>query len=100
MMLTGGMIDAAEAHRIGLVNHVFEPARLMDETLAIARKLAAAAPIAVRFILDAVHDGLDQPLQAGLALESTLFGLVASTADTREGLRAFLEKRAPLFRGE
>ncbi|MFG0319238.1 MAG: enoyl-CoA hydratase/isomerase family protein [Planctomycetota bacterium JB042] len=99
MMLTGGMIDAAEAHRIGLVNHVHEPAELLDATRKLAGKLARQAPIATRFILEAAHRGADLPLAEGQALEASLFGLIASTHDTKEGLRAFLEKRKPEFDG-
>ena len=100
MMLTGDMIDAAEAHRIGLVNHVFAPDALLDETRAIAAKLADRAPIATRFILEAVDRGTEQPLDDAQRAEATMFGLIASTRDTREGLRAFLEKRKPDFQGE
>jgi len=99
IMLTGDPIDATEAHRIGLVNHVFEPGELLPATMTLAAKLAAKAPVATRFILDAVHDGNDQPLDAGAAFEASLFGMIASTHDTKEGLKAFLEKRKPDFRG-
>ncbi len=100
MMLTGGMIDAAEALRIGLVNHVFEPPVLIAETLGIAKRLARQAPIATRLILDAVNRGVELPLAEACLLESTMFGLIASTNDTKEGLRAFLEKRKPDFQGK
>ena len=99
MMLTGGMIDAAEAHRVGLVNHVFEPADLLPETMKIAAKLARQAPIAARLILEATRHGLDVSLDEGCGHEATRFGLIASTHDTKEGLTAFLEKRKPEFRG-
>lgn len=100
MILTGGMMDASEAHRIGLVNHVYEPEDLLEETLSIARKLAAQAPISTRFILEAVNRGTDLSLSDGCALEATLFGLIASSSDTKEGLTAFLEKRKAEFTGE
>lgn len=99
MMLTGEPVDAAEAHRIGLVNHVFEPDDLMPKTIALATKLAGRAPIAARFILDALVRGADMPLSDGQNLEASLFGLIASTDDTQEGLNAFLEKRKPTFKG-
>jgi enoyl-CoA hydratase len=100
MMLTGEPIDAQEAFRIGLVNRVFEPEQLLPETLKIAAKLAKQAPVAARSILQAVNDGNDQPLAAGLALEAALFGQLASSADTKEGLQAFVEKRAARFVGK
>lgn len=99
MMLTGDPIDAAEAHRIGLVNHVYEPEELLPQTLKIATKLATRAPIAARFILDALVRGADLSLEAGQHTEATLFGLIASTHDTQEGLKAFVEKRKPDFKG-
>ena len=95
----GKPIDANEAWRLGLVNHVFEAASLMDETQTLAKKLARQAPIATRFILDAVHRGNELPLADGQNLEATLFGLIASTEDTREGLQAFLDKRKAEFKG-
>jgi enoyl-CoA hydratase len=72
----------------------------MMAAVALATQLAGQAPTAVRYILDAVHGGADQALADGLALEATLFGLVAATQDMREGTRAFLEKRKPVFKGE
>jgi len=100
LMLSGGMINADEAYRIGLVNHVFADGQLLEETARVASRLARNAPIATRFILEAVNRGVELPLPDGQALEAGLFGLIASTADTREGLRAFLEKRKPNFKGE
>ncbi len=98
--LTGEPITAAEAHRIGLVNRVV-PA---GEALAAARELAAKilgnAPLAVAFTMDAIHNGLDLPLEDGLELEATLFGVCASTDDMREGMNAFLEKRPARFEGK
>jgi enoyl-CoA hydratase len=100
LLLTGDQITAEEAHRIGLVNRVIPAKDLMRDTLALAGRLAAKAPIAVRHIIDVVRTGLDMGLPAAQQLEATLFGLVASTADMREGTRAFLEKRQPVFQGQ
>lgn len=100
MMLTGEPIAAEEALRVGLVHQVCEPEQLAAKTRELAEKLASRAPIAVRFILQAVNEGADQPLPQGLALEAELFGTIAATADTKEGLKAFLEKRKPAFRGQ
>jgi len=99
MLLTGDPITAAEAHRIGLVHRVVPDAQLMEEALAVAGVLAAKAPVAVKYILDAVRRGVELPLQPGLALEAALFGLVAGTDDMKEGTAAFLEKRKPEFTG-
>lgn len=99
MLLTGNPIGAEEAHRIGLVNRVVPAAQLMDEARALARALAAKAPVAVRYILDAVRGGLDMSLAEAQEYEATLFGLVFATDDMREGTRAFLDKRKPGFTG-
>jgi enoyl-CoA hydratase len=99
MMLGGAAISAAEAERIGLVNRVVPAAELRSETKRIAVHLAGQAPVAMRYILDAVHRGNEMPLEEGLAHEASLFGLAASTDDMREGTRAFLEKRKPDFKG-
>jgi enoyl-CoA hydratase len=99
LLLTGNPIGADEAYRIGLVNRVVPAAQLMDEARALARTLAGKAPVAARYILDAVTGGLDLTLADAEVYEATLFGLVASTDDMREGTRAFLEKRKPAFTG-
>jgi len=100
MLLTGDPISAAEAHRIGLVNRVVPAASLMTEVRTLAATLASKPPIAVRYIIDAVHKGLQMPLAEGQMLEATLFGLVAATEDMKEGTRAFLEKRKAEFKGQ
>jgi enoyl-CoA hydratase len=100
LCLSGEMISAEEAERIGLVNHVYEPAELLSAAEALARKIAANAPLGLRFTREAIERGVDMPLAEGLALEASLFGLCCSTADMREGTRAFLEKRAARFRGQ
>jgi enoyl-CoA hydratase len=100
LLLTGRRVTAGEALRLGLVHRVVPAAALLDEAKILAAGLAAKAPVAMRYILDAVHDGSDAPLDAALALEATLFGLVAASGDRREGVQAFLEKRTPDFKGE
>ena len=99
LLLTGATIAAEEAWRIGLVNRVVPAGDLMAEARGLAQAIAAKAPIAVRYILEAVAGGLDMPLDDAQDYEATLFGLVATTDDMREGTRAFLEKRKPEFTG-
>jgi len=100
MLLTGDQVSAAEAHRLGLVNRVVTGANLMGEVRKLAHTLASKAPVAVRYILDAVNSGLQMPLAEAELFEATLFGLVAATEDMREGTKAFLEKRKAEFRGK
>jgi enoyl-CoA hydratase len=99
LLLTGAQISAEEAWRIGLVNRVVPAAQLLTEARALAKSLSLKAPVAVRYILDAVASGLDMSLAEAQDGEATLFGLVGATDDKREGTRAFLEKRTPVFRG-
>jgi len=96
----GEAIDAAEAHRIGLVNRVVAPDRLLPEARALAEKLAVKAPVALRMIKEAMNDGFDLDLPKGLALEAKAWAVAFSTNDKREGVAAFLEKRQPVFRGQ
>ena len=100
LLLTGDQISAADAYRLGLVNRVVTAANLMGEARKLAHTLASKAPLAVRYILDAVNRGTEMSLREGQAFEATLFGLVAATDDMREGTKAFLEKRKPEFRGK
>jgi enoyl-CoA hydratase len=100
LLLTGDHVTAAEAHRLGLVNRVVPAAELMTEARKLAASLAAKAPVAVRYILDAVNKGLDMGFADAQVFEATLFGLVSSTEDMREGTRAFLEKRKAEFKGK
>lgn len=99
LLLTGDMIGAEEAHRIGLVNRVYPAASLMEEARKLAHTLAAKAPIAVRCILDAVANGLDMSFADAQAHEAALFGVMFATEDMREGTSAFLEKRKAQFKG-
>ena len=99
LLLGGHRIGATEGERIGLVNRVVPAAELPVAALDLAQQLAGKAPLAVRYLLNAVYAGADLPLEHALQLEATLFGLSASTADMKEGTRAFLEKRKPLFTG-
>lgn len=100
LLLTGDMIGAEEAWRIGLVNRVVPAAQLMTEVRALAQTLAQKAPVAVRYILDAVASGGDMAFADAEDHEATLFGLVSTTDDMREGTRAFLDKRKPTFTGK
>ena len=100
ILLTGDMISAQRAYEIGLVNRVVPAAELIAEAKKLAHLLAAKAPIAVRYIIEAVHHGLDQSLDAGQFLETSLFGAIASSADMKEGTRAFLEKRKAVWQGK
>jgi enoyl-CoA hydratase len=99
MILTGAPIAAVEAQRIGLVNRVVPAAELMTEAKSMAAKLAALAPIAMRYIINAVNAGTEMAFAEACQYEATLFGLVASTGDMREGTAAFLEKRPATFKG-
>ncbi len=100
MILTGAPIAADEAQRIGLVNRVVPAADLMAEARKLAAQLAKNAPIAMRYIINAVNKGVEIPFAEACQYEATLFGLVASTGDMREGTAAFLEKRKPEFKGK
>ncbi len=99
LILSGEMIGAQEAYRIGLVNEIVPAADLITRAEAILTKMAANAPIAVKFALEAANKGMDTSQGEGLLLEASYFGLCAATDDKREGTSAFLEKRAPQFHG-
>jgi enoyl-CoA hydratase len=99
LILTGEMIDAQEAYRIGLVNKVVPAADLLAESEKMMRGILAMGPLAVRLAMEAVDQGLEMTLDEGLLLEANHFGLLAATADMKEGTTAFLEKRAAKFQG-
>lgn len=99
LILTGEMIDAAEAHRIGLVNRIAPAGAALTEARALMAKIIANGPIALRLALEAVDHGMDASMAEALTLESNLFGLLATTEDMQEGMAAFLEKRAANFTG-
>jgi len=100
MILTGEPIDAQEAHRIGLVNEIVPPNRLIRRAEEILQLIIANAPLAVRFSLDAVNQGLNVGQSEALAIERSLFAICASTHDKKEGTSAFMEKRTPHFIGQ
>ncbi len=99
MLLTGDMVSADEAWRIGLVNRVVEPAELLPACREILRKILAKAPVAIRCVLDAVNAGLEMPFAAAEDHEGSLFALCFATEDMKEGVSAFLEKRPAKFTG-
>jgi enoyl-CoA hydratase len=99
LCLTGEMISAEEAARIGLVNRVVEPGELLATCEGVAKKIIEKAPLAVQYAMEAIERGVEMPQEEGLFLEATLFGLCAATEDMREGTKAFLEKRPAQFKG-
>jgi enoyl-CoA hydratase len=99
MVLSGEMISAQEAHRIGLVNEVVAAAELIPRAEAIAAKIIANAPLAVQYAMEAVNRGMEMTLAEGLFLEASLFGVCCATEDKKEGTSAFLQKRAAAFKG-
>lgn len=100
LLYTADMIDAQEAYRIGLVNKVFPAAELLDAAQKMARKIASKGQIAVRLTKSAVNQGLEMDAERGMAYEAEVFGLVFSTEDQKEGIKAFLEKRKADFKGK
>ncbi len=100
LLLTGEMIDAREAHRLGLVNRVVPQDQVMEEARTLMASILERGPLAVRYTLEATHQGLELPLEDGLRLEANLFAVTFATEDKVEGTRAFLEKRPPAFRGK
>ena len=99
LLLTGEMIDAQEALRIGLVNRVVPAERLLGDTEALLRTILANGPLAIRACLEAVDTGLEMTVDQALLFEANYFGLLSATEDMREGTRAFVEKRKPTFKG-
>jgi enoyl-CoA hydratase len=99
-ILTGEMVSAEEAHRVGVVNRLFPPEKLEEGTLALARTLLTRAPIALRLALEAIRRGMNMSQQEGEVIECDMFGLASTTEDMREGMAAFLEKRKARFAGK
>ena len=100
IMLGGREVYAADAVRLGLINRTVDGADLLPEAKSLAQDIASLAPLAIRACLESVRVGLELPLDQGLAVETRLFAELFGSADMREGTRAFLEKRAPVFKGE
>jgi enoyl-CoA hydratase len=100
MILTGDFIDAQEAHRIGLVNRVFNPDDLMEQAVGLAKKIAKRPPLAVQYAKEAVNRSQEGDTTSGFALESYLHALTCTTQDKKEGVQAFLEKRKGTFKGK
>jgi len=99
LIYTGRLVDAEAAARMGLVNEVVEPAELLARARGVAAEIATRAPLAVAAAKRAIRRGADQPLDAGIALERHLFASLFATQDQKEGMRAFLDKRAPTWTG-
>lgn len=100
LILTAALIDANEAHRIGLVNEVVEADKLIARAEQILNQIAANAPIATRLAITAVNQGVEASLEQALSLERALFAVCAATEDKAEGTAAFLDKRAPTFQSK
>jgi enoyl-CoA hydratase len=99
LLMTGEMIDAQEAFRIGLVNRVVPPDQLLPAATSMIQQMLMNAPLGIAACIDVLDRGLEMPLDDALALEATQFGVLIATSDTAEGTKAFLEKRAPRFTG-
>jgi enoyl-CoA hydratase/carnithine racemase len=99
LILSGDIIDAAEAYRIGLVDELVPYAQLIERAETVLKKIIANAPLSVKYSLEAVNKGLETSVAEGLLIEASLFAVCASTDDKKEGTSAFLEKRAPKFQG-
>lgn len=99
LIYTAAVIPAEEALRIGLVNKVVAPEALMDEAFALAATIASKARLAVRYAKEAINRGIETDIETGIAVEASLFGLCFATADQKEGMAAFLQKRKPDFTG-
>ena len=100
LCLTGRRFTADEAYQFGLVSELVAPEKLIERSMAILTELTHLAPIALQSIMTVIHQGYDLPLADAIDFEAAHFGLCCATADKQEGVKAFLEKRAPAFSGE
>jgi enoyl-CoA hydratase/carnithine racemase len=100
MILTAEPVDARQAHRIGLIHRIAPPDQVLAETEKLAGQIAAGAPVASRYVKEAITKGMDLTLDQGLSLECDLYMILQTTHDRIEGITAFREKKQPLFRGE
>ena len=100
LIYTADIIDVAEAYRIGLVNHVYEPEALMEEAMKMAEKIASKAPIAVKNSKEAINRGIQTDMDSVVAIEAYLFGLCFASEDQKEGMTAFFEKRKANFQNK
>lgn len=100
LILTGKIIDAKEAHFIGLVSEIIKPEQLVQTAIELAREIGAAAPVALMYLKEAVQKGMDMTLEQGLRMESDLYFLLQTTEDRAEGIHAFRERRTPAFKGK
>ncbi|HEY4903137.1 MAG TPA: enoyl-CoA hydratase-related protein [Candidatus Sulfotelmatobacter sp.] len=100
LILSGDIIDAAEAYRIGLVDEVVPDTHVIERAETVLKKITGNAPLSVKYSLEAVNKGLETSVAEGLLIEASLFAVCASTDDKKEGTSAFLEKRAPKFQGK
>ena len=100
LILTGDMIDAREAHRVGLVDEIYPPEELMDKALEMAKNICSRGPVAIAVAKECINRGLEVTLSVGCDLEKAFFGQTCGTADKDEGTKAFMEKRRPDFKGK
>jgi enoyl-CoA hydratase len=100
LILSGEVIDASEAYRIGLVDELEPDTHVIERAETVLKKIMANAPLSVRYALEAVNKGLETSVAEGLLLEASLFAICTSTDDKKEGTSAFMEKRSPNFRGK
>lgn len=99
IILSASNIDAADAEKIGLTNRTVPAEKLMEETMALASKIASNAPLAVKWANSAIKRGLETDIETGILIEADLFGMCFATQDQKEGMKAFLERRKPEFKG-
>jgi enoyl-CoA hydratase/carnithine racemase len=100
LILSGDIIDAAEAYRIGLADELVPDTQVIERAETVLKKIIVNAPLSLKYALEAVNKGLETSVAEGLLIEASLFAVCASTDDKKEGTSAFLEKRAPKFRGK